>query len=91
MKTALAVLVIILGIIFVGGTLEIGGAPIFRHVDSALGTRFFMSLHNGVFSLISNTGKEVDETRGQIKDFQEKPLGFDKKGTYRKLDKASDY
>jgi hypothetical protein len=56
MRTALIVAFFALIILLVGGTLRIGGAPIFAHIDSAIGTNVLMTVHNSIFSFMQLGG-----------------------------------
>ncbi len=95
MQNLSLVLAISLVVIFVGGYFNVAGAPIFDRIDSLLGTSILMDLHHGVFFFVYRGGdavkSEYSSTDRKVRDFQDKPLGFDKKKEYRKLDKASDY
>lgn len=95
MKTFLLVLLIVLAIIFIGGALKIGGDSIFGHVDSALGRPLLTNVYYTVFFFMRSGAETVESgytsTDQGLKDFQEKPLGFDKKKKYRDLDKAATY
>jgi hypothetical protein len=89
------VLAISLAILFVGGYFNVAGAPILERIDSLLGTSVLMDLHYGVFFFVYRGEQAVksgySKTDRDLRDFQEKPLGFNKKSEYKKLDKASDY
>ena len=95
MRNLSLVLAISLVVLFVGGYFSVAGAPIFERIDSLLGTNVLMGLHHGVFFFAYRgedaVKSEYSRTDGKLRDFQDKPLGFDKKKEYRKLDKASDY
>ena len=93
MRTAIVVIVIILAIVLLGGVVNLGGAPIFSHVDSVLGTDVLMTAHNTVFFFLHRAQKRIEEqsskTGEDLKKFQEEPLGIETKGRYKKLDEAS--
>lgn len=95
MRELSIVLAISIVILFVGGYFNVAGAPILEHIDSLLGTSVLMDLHRGVFFFVYRGGdavkSEYSRTDRKLRDFQEQPLGFDKKKEYKKLDKASDY
>jgi hypothetical protein len=93
MRAAIVVIVIILAIVLIGGVVNLGGAPIFRHIDSVLGTNVLMTAHYTLFFFLHSAQQRVEEESArankELKDFQEKPIGIDKKGHYQKLDEAS--
>ena len=94
MRTFVIVVIIILAIIFLGGAVPIGNAPLFGHVDSILGTSALMKLHKGVFFLLYR-GEEsvesgVERTGAEIEGFQQTPLGLDKAEKHKKLQEAAD-
>jgi len=93
MRTAIAAIVVVLLVIFIGGTVNVGNGPIFWQIDRVVGTHLLMGIHRGVFFFLyrgeSTIGSGVERTGSQIKDFQERPAGIDKKGHYEKLDEAS--
>jgi len=93
MRAAIVVIVIVLAIILIGGVVNVGGAPIFSHIDSLLGTDVLMTAHNTLFFFLHGVRQTIeDESSGavtKVKKFQEEPLGIDKKGRYQKLDEAS--
>ncbi len=92
MRAAIVVIVIILAIVLIGGVVNLGGAPIFRHIDSVLGTNVLMTAHNTLFFFLHRAQQRVEEESSrankELKEFQEKPIGIDKKGHYQKLDDA---
>jgi hypothetical protein len=93
MRTAIVVIVIILAIVLLGGVINLGGAPIFRHIDSVLGTNVLMTAHNTVFFFLHRAQQRIEEQSSmageELKKFQEEPLGIETKGRYQKLDDAS--
>ncbi|MGO9568990.1 MAG: hypothetical protein ACLP5H_15755 [Desulfomonilaceae bacterium] len=93
MRTAIIVIVIILAIVLLGGVVNLGGAPIFSHIDSVLGTDVLMSAHNTIFFFLSRAQHRVEEESSkageEVKKFQEEPLGIETKGRYKKLDDAA--
>lgn len=58
---ALCVIVILGGIIYLGGSLQVKGAPIFAHIDKALGTHAFMGTFYKVMSLFRREPREGDD------------------------------
>ena len=91
MRTFGFVLLVFLVVVFIGGYINIGGAPIFWHIDAALGTDVLMELHHGVFFFLYGSSSRLTHTTEKLKEFQETPLGIDKKRKYRQLDDASRY
>jgi len=93
MRTAVVVIVIILAIVLLGGIVNLGGAPILRHIDSVLGTNVLMTAHNTVFFFLHRAQQRIEEQSSmageELKKFQEEPLGIETKGRYQKLDDAS--
>ncbi len=94
MRVAILVIAIILLVIFLGGAVKLGKAPLFGHIDSVLGTTALMRLHYTVFSVIyhgkESAGEFGEGTRSEIDDMAKK-AEFGKKQNYKRLDKASDY
>jgi hypothetical protein len=93
MRAAIVVIVIILAIVLLGGVVSLGGAPIFRHVDSVLGADVLMTAHNTVYFFLHRAQQRIEEqsskTGEDLRKFQEEPLGIETKGRYKKLDDAS--
>ncbi len=93
MRTFVAVIVIVLAIILIGGVVNVGGAPIFSRIDSLLGTNILMKAHNTVFFFLHRVKSTVDTEASSVetgvKGFQAKPLGIDNKGRYRQLNDAA--
>ncbi len=94
MRIAIVVIGIILLVIFLGGAVNLGKAPLFGHIDSVLGTTALMRLHYAVFSVIYHGEESAEEfgqgTRSGIDDMAQK-AEFGKKQKYKRLNKASDY
>lgn len=95
MKAFIIILIAVLALLFVGGAIRVGGDSLLGHVDSTLGITGFTDLYDTVFFFmrrgIESVEHEYKKTDQELKDFQDKPLGFDKKKTYRRLDDASKY
>ncbi len=93
MRTLIVVVLAVLAIIFVAGAVNIGGAPIFYHLDSVLNTDFFMDLHDSIFFSIyrwkDSADTELSGAKSNLQKFEEKPLGIDKRGYKRKIDEVS--
>ncbi len=93
MRTLIIVVLAVLAIIFVGGAVNIGGAPIFYHLDSMLDTDLFMDLHDSIFFFVyswkDSAGSELSRTKSNLRKFEDKPAGIDKRGYQRKIDDAS--
>lgn len=71
--TIFIVVVAVLGIVYLGGVIEIGGKPVFAYVDSIIGVNLFMGIHNGMMSLVSrdtSTQKEDPFTKVHV-DFKD--------------------
>jgi len=92
MRTLIIVVLAALAIIFVAGTLNIGGAPIFYHLDSMLDTNVFMDLHDSIFFFVysarDRADSELSRAKSGLRKFEEKPLGIDNKSYQRKIDSA---
>jgi hypothetical protein len=95
MRALIIVFFVVLGVIFLGGAFNIGGAPIFGHVDAVLDTNLFMQIHYTFFSLIYRGERSLDSgvmrTQDDLEEFSKRPIGIDNPETYRNLDNASDY
>jgi hypothetical protein len=93
MRTVIVALVIALVVIFVGGSLRVGGDSIFGHIDSVVGAPVLTGIYRTVFFFlykgVAAVESEVSETNEELKEFQERPLGIDKQKTYRQLDDAA--
>lgn len=93
MRTAIVVIVVILAIVLIGGVVNVGGVPIFRHIDSVLGTNVLMIAHNTLFFFLHRAHQRIERESSkageEVKKFQEEPLGIETKGRYKKLDEAS--
>lgn len=95
MRYFIIVFAIIFGFIFVGGYVNLGGAPVFAHMDRMLGTNMFMKMHKTTFFFLYRGGHDVRDgvrrTEEDLKDFEQRPLGIDRKREYKRLDEASQY
>jgi len=95
MRTALIVLVAALAVIYIGGGVNVGSNSIFGHIDSVLGIPLLTKLHHVTFFFLYLGTETIEEgmtqTGQHIREFEERPIGFDKKKTYQKLDEASKY
>ena len=63
-KTSVTILIIILvagGIIYGGGAIYLRDAPLFYHIDSALGTTVFMDTHYRFMFLLSRDENTEDD------------------------------
>jgi len=93
MKTLIVVLVVVLAVIFVGGAIPVGGNSLFGHIDSVLGITALTSLHNSVFFFLYRGKDSIDEgftkTGEELREFEQRPIGIDKKKKYRQLDEAA--
>jgi hypothetical protein len=92
MRAAIAIVFIVLAVIFIAGAVDIGGAPLFGHIDRLLGTNALMNAHHAAFFFLY-TGEdavesELERTGSRVREFQERPLGVDKKEKNRQLDEA---
>jgi hypothetical protein len=94
MRVAIVAIGCILLVIFLGGAVNLGKAPLFGHIDSVFGTTALMRLHYSVFSFIHHGGESAghigESTRSGIDDMAHK-AEFGKKQKYKRLDKESDY
>lgn len=95
MKVLIIVLVVVFAVIFVGGSLTIGGDSIFGHIDSALGTTVLRSLHSTLFFFLYDgrdaVEDELTETGDDLREFEQRPIGIDNKKKYKRLDEAAQY
>jgi hypothetical protein len=93
MRALIVVVLVALGIIFVGGSLSVGGAPLFQHIDSLLRTHFLMKVHSKTFFFLyrgeRNVHDGVSRTKSDIVEFQQRPVGIDNQGTRQKIDDAA--
>jgi len=93
MRSVVIVVVAIGAIIFLGGTINVGGAPLFAHLDAMLSTELFMDLHDGLFGFMQRgrgaTGDSMRRMGEDIDKFRQKPLGIDHGKKYRQLDNAA--
>ncbi|MBI5568783.1 MAG: hypothetical protein HY914_02460 [Desulfomonile tiedjei] len=94
MRIAMVIVVLVLAIIFFGGAVKLGSAPLFGHIDRVLGTTVLMELHYGVFSMIYRgeraVGQEYQKTRGTV-DELEKKAEFGKTQKARQLERAGQH
>lgn len=95
MKVFIIVLAVVLAVIFVGGSVNLGGDSIFGHIDSALGTSVLTRIHAAVFFFLDSGRDQIDEeltqTGEDLREFEERPIGIDNKKKYKQLDDASKY
>ena len=94
MRALILVVLVILAIIFLGGGVNLGKAPLFGHIDAVLGTNALMNMHYAIFSWLYRGERSVAEgigrTGGDIDEFTKRPLGIDNPKKYRQLDRALD-
>jgi hypothetical protein len=92
MRTFVGVLVVVLLVIFLGGAVNLGGAPIFGHIDNVLGISLFMPIHYYTFWLLyrgeGSLRSGLGRTDSEIREFQRAPAGIDNQQKYRQLDDA---
>lgn len=95
MRALIIVFFVVLAVIFLGGAFNIGGAPIFGHIDAVLDTDLLMRVHYTVFGLIYRGERSLDSgikrTHDDVEEFSKRPIGIDNPEKYRQLDSASDY
>lgn len=93
MRVFIVVLAVVLAVIFVGGSLPVGGNSIFGHIDSALGISALTSLHNSVFFFLHRGTDRIEDglskTGKDLQEFEERPIGIDNKSKYKQLDEAA--
>jgi hypothetical protein len=93
MRTLIIVVLAALAIIFVAGTLNVGGEPIFQRLDSMLGADVFMDLHDSIFFFVYRWKDRADSglsrAKGDLRKFEEKPVGIDNKAYQRKIEGVS--
>ncbi len=82
---------IFLAVVFFGGYVPLGGAPLFERLDSLMGTNFLMRTHYTLFYFLHDSQRAGAKDTTGLRDFQERPLGFDKKQRYHDLDAAGKY
>jgi hypothetical protein len=58
---ALAVVVAVAFAIYIGGSVHVGGKPIFAHLDNRLGTSVFMTTYTKMVSLIQKKPAQEEE------------------------------
>ena len=92
MRALIIVVIVVFGIIFVGGALNLDGAPIFAHIDRLLGTDFLMQMHYAAFFWLYRgeecVGAGVRRTEQDIEEISVRYFGIDKEKKYRQLDDA---
>jgi hypothetical protein len=91
---AIMIVVLVVVIIFLGGIVNIGGRPVFGHIDRVIGASVFMTVHH-VFFFFLESGEErvysdIEDTEEDIKEFSKRPIGIDNQKKYRDLDHALD-
>ena len=59
--TLIIVVVAVIGVVYLGGAIEIGSKPVFEHIDSAIGITLFMGIHNTMMNLVSRDDSEQKE------------------------------
>lgn len=94
MRPVVIIVALVLGIIFFGGAVPLGQAPLFGHIDQALGTHFFMKLHYTIFSFAYRDRSQecpLPDAGDKRTEFEKRPLGIDKEKTYRRIDEAGKY
>jgi hypothetical protein len=95
MRTVIIVIVILFGVLLLGGSISLGGQPLFGHLDSMIGASFFMDIHMAAFSFLYGGAQavedEFEETDSGLNEFSERPIGIDNKKKYKQLDEASQY
>lgn len=57
----LIALVALGGVIYIGGNLPVAGMPIFAHLDSALGTTFFMGCYYKFAGILERKESEKED------------------------------
>jgi hypothetical protein len=94
MRIAIIVVAVILGVIFIGGAVNLGSAPLFGHLDRAFGTNALMQLHYTIFSFAYRGQSQSESEPGAgdgRSEFEKRPLGIDKEKNYRRIDDAGKY
>ncbi len=93
MRALIIVVIVVLAVIYIGGALKVGGAPIFGHIDSILGTGVLMKIHYSTFWLLYRGERTAEsgltKTREDIDQFKKTPVGIDKEKKYKQLDDAA--
>jgi hypothetical protein len=93
MRLAIVVVGVVLAVILACGAINIGGAPIFGHMDEVAGTYFFMAIYNNIFFFLHRGEDSVtsglEKTETEIEEFSKRPAGIDNSRKYRQLDKAA--
>jgi hypothetical protein len=88
MRTLGIVIVIFLAVVYLGGAVNLSGAPLFAYLDSVLGVDAFMAVYYGVFFFLQKGEREFERTTEKVRAFQERPVGIDNMQKYRQLDDA---
>ena len=65
------VVAVFLTVVYIGGALPIGGAPIFYHLDKKLGTTALMGTHYKVMSLFRKREQPKKEEDMWTKSYQD--------------------
>lgn len=95
MRYFIIVFAVIFGFIFVGGYVNVAGAPVFAHMDRMLGTNLLMKTHKTTFFFLyrgeQDLGGGVRRTEEDLREFEQRPVGIDRKREYERLDEAAQY
>ncbi len=93
MRTVIVIVVILLAIVFVGGVLNIGGRPLFGHMDRIIGKSLFMDIHRSCFFFLYRGHRTmdmgVDKTKSDLGEFGKRPIGIDREKQHRDLKDAA--
>jgi hypothetical protein len=93
MRSVITVVVIALAVIFAGGVINIGGAPVFARMDRVIKTGVFMNLHRSCFFFLYRGERSMESgvgrTKSEVDEFNKRPIGIDRKGEYKRLDDAA--
>ncbi len=65
------IIIAVAAILYVGGAVDIGGSPIFEHIDTAIGATVLMDTHEAIFSRLRkrHTEKKEDPFTKMYMDF----------------------
>ncbi len=92
MRSIITAVVIALAVVFAGGVINIGGAPLFARVDGLIGTHLFMNVHRSCFFFLYRGEAALDygvgKTKAEVDEFSKRPIGIDRQKQYQKLDEA---
>ena len=92
MRALIIIILVVVGIIFVGGGINIGSAPVFQHIDAVLRTDFLMRVHYTTFYFLyrgeHSVGEGFSRTKSDVHEFEQRPAGIDNKAARDKLDEA---